>query len=250
MPRFAANLTMLFAELPEIERYAAAAAAGFDAVEVLFPYDIPAPEIQQALHSNGLSLELINCPPPNYTGGPRGFAAVPELSERFQRDFRRTLRYAQHLNARLIHIMAGPAEGPAAHATFVKNLTWACAFAPQQQLTIEPINQTDMPGYFLHSFDQAAEILKEVNAPNLALQFDTYHAHRITGDVMACWETHKSLVRHIQIGGLPDRHEPVKCPDLDYPAFFRLLDDSGYDGVVSAEYTPKKRTEQGLGWLK
>ena len=198
---------------------------------------------------NGLSLELINCPPPNYTGGDRGFAAVPGLEDRFMRDFRRTLRYAEMLRARIVHIMAGAASGEEARATFVKNLKWACTFAPNQQLTIEPINDIDMPGYFLNDFDLAADILDEVNAPNLALQFDTYHAFKIHGDVMACWNKHKDRVKHIQIGGLPDRHEPVTSKHLDYPAFFEMLDETGYTGAVSAEYNPAKRTEQGLGWL-
>ncbi|MBO9395603.1 TIM barrel protein [Shimia sp. R9_2] len=249
MPKFAANLTMLFTEFPELERYEAAAEAGFDRVEVLFPYDVPAPETRRELVRNGLSLALINCPPPNYTGGERGFAAVPGLSERFQRDFRRTLRYAEVLQADVVHIMAGAASGALARETIVKNLKWACAFAPRQQLTIEPINDVDMPGYFLNDFDLAAEILDEVNAPNLALQFDTYHAHRIHGDALACWEKHKARVKHIQIGGLPDRHEPLKNKHFDYPAFFEMLDASGFQGTVSAEYNPLKRTEQGLDWL-
>jgi hydroxypyruvate isomerase len=249
MPKFAANLSMLFAEFPELDRYEAAAQAGFEAVEILFPYETPAPETQRALLRNGLSLELINCPPPNYTGGDRGFAAVPGLEDRFQRDFRRTLRYADMLRARIVHIMAGAASGDDTRTTFVQNLKWACEFAPKQQLTIEPINDVDMPGYFLNNFDLAAEILDEVNAPNLALQFDTYHAHKIHGDVQACWDKHKARVRHIQIGGLPDRNEPVKSKHFDYPAFFAMLDDTGYAGAVSAEYKPAKRTEQGLGWL-
>ncbi len=249
MPRFAANLTMLFTEFPELDRYEAAQEAGFEAVEVLFPYEAPAPETQAALARNGLSLELINCPPPNYTGGPRGFAAVPDLQTRFQHDFRRALRYADALNARLVHIMAGAASGAAARATFVENLKWAAAFAPNQQLTIEPINDVDMPGYFLNDFDLAAQILDEVNAPNLGLQFDTYHAHRIHGDVMACWDKHHAQVRHIQIGGLPDRHEPIVGKHLDYPAFFAMLDATGFDGVVSGEYHPSGRTAAGLSWL-
>lgn len=248
MPRFAANLTMLFTEFPELDRYEAAQEAGFEAVEVLFPYDAPAPETQAALARNGLSLELINCPPPNYTGGPRGFAAVPESQARFQHDFRRAVRYAKALNARIVHIMAGAASGKAAHETFVQNLKWAADFAPKQQLTIEPINNVDMPGYFLDSFDVAAQILDEVNAPNLGLQFDTYHAHRIHDDITACWERHGHRVRHIQVGGIPDRNEPTG-DGFDYPAFFAMLDAIGYDGVVSGEYHPKGRTAAGLGWL-
>lgn len=248
MPIFAANLTMLFTELPVLDRFDAAREAGFDAVEVLFPYDIPARETLEALAKNQLSLVLINCPPPNYIGGERGFAAVPEMKERFRHDFKRALRYADALSAGLLHIMSGPARGPQARATFVENLIWATELAQKQKLTIEPINDVDMPGYFLNDFDLAADILDEVSAPNLALQFDTYHAFRIHGDVGACWARHADRVGHIQIGGLPDRHEPAGGP-FDYPAFFRLLDDTGYKGVVSAEYTPKGNTAKGLGWL-
>ncbi|MGR3637113.1 MAG: hydroxypyruvate isomerase family protein [Shimia sp.] len=241
MPNFAANLTMLFQELPELDRFDAASAAGFDAVEVLFPYELPASHIQSALLRNGLSLELIICPPPNYTGGPRGFAAVPESQDRFRHDFKR---------ARLLHIMAGPASGPDARRTFVENLRWASDIAQKQKLTIEPINDVDMPGYFLNDFDLAADILDEVAAPNLALQFDTYHAYKIHGDVAACWAKHGHRVGHIQIGGIPDRHEPAGGP-FDFPAFFKMLDSAGYDGAVSAEYVPSGRTtESGLGWLK
>lgn len=249
MPKFAANLTMLFTELPELDRFDAAAEAGFKAVEVLFPYDMKATDVLSALVRNRLSLELINCPPPNYTGGARGFAAVPESRDRFRHDFKRTLRHAQALGARLVHIMAGPAKGSEARQTFVDNLRWASEIAPNQKLTIEPINDIDMPGYFLNDFDLAADILDAVAAPNLALQFDTYHAFRIHGDVGACWKKHGHRVAHIQIGGLPDRHEPVDGP-FDYPAFFKMLDDTGYKGAVSAEYVPTgPTTESGLGWL-
>ncbi|MGR3712664.1 MAG: hydroxypyruvate isomerase family protein [Shimia sp.] len=235
--------------MPELDRFDAAAEAGFEAVEILFPYDMQASDILSALARNKLTLELINCPPPNYTGGPRGFAAVPESRDRFRHDFKRALRYANALGARLLHIMSGPAQGPEARATFVENLRWASDLAQKQKLTIEPINNFDMPGYFLNDFDLAAEILDEVAAPNLALQFDTYHAFRIHGDVAACWAKHSDRVGHVQIGGLPARNEPAGGP-FDYPAFFKMLDATGYDGAVSAEYFPSgKTTQSGLGWM-
>ncbi|MGX9352764.1 hydroxypyruvate isomerase family protein [Shimia sp. W99] len=249
MPKFAANLSMLFTELPFLERFDAASAAGFRAVEVLFPYECPARDIQAALRRNQLELVLINTPPPNYTGGARGFAAIPGGQARFQYDFKRALRYAEALGAGLLHIMAGAAEGAEARETFIENLTWATEFAPKQRLTIEPINSVDMPGYFLDDFDLAAEILDVVAAPNLAMQFDTYHAYRITGDVDACWNAHADRVGHIQIGGIPDRHEPMGGA-FDYPAFFRGLDARGYGGFVSAEYRPKGQTGTGLSWFK
>ena len=250
MPKFCANLTMLFTEVPLIERPAAAALAGFGGVEILFPYDENAAELGTALAQSRLPLALINCPPPNYAdpNGPRGFAAVPEQKQRFQQAFRRTLRYAGALGAEFIHIMAGVAEGREARAVFVENLKWAAEFAPKQRLTIEPINSHDLPGYFLNDFDLAMDILAEVDAPNLHLQFDAYHAARITGDVLGTWDRVRARVAHIQVGGVPDRHEP-EGGDFDYPAFFKLLDRQQYKGWVSGEYNPAGRTEENLSWI-
>ena len=167
MPKFAANLTFLFKELPFLERFEAAADAGFDAVEVLFPYDDAATEVVRRLNRSGLPMVLINTPPPNYTGGERGFAAVPGSEERFRRDFKRTMRYAERLKPQHVHIMAGAASGPQARETFVENLRWATSEAPSQSLTIEPINQIDMPGYYLSDFQLAATTIAAVGAPNL-----------------------------------------------------------------------------------
>lgn len=248
MPTFCANLTMLFTEFPCIDRFESAKKAGFNVVEILFPYDHPAQEMRSALLRYDLKLALINAPPPNWTGGDRGYAAVPNGEKRFQYDFKRTLRYAQLLKPTHIHIMAGRAKGAVARATFIKNLKWAAAQAPKQSLTIEPINQTDIPGYFLHDFDQAAAILDEVAAPNLGLQFDAYHAQMITGDMPAVWKKHGHRAVHVQIGGFPGRNEPVDG-EIDYSAFFKQIDADGYTGVVSGEYNPKGRTVDGLGWI-
>lgn len=247
MPRYAANLTMMFTELPLLDRFAAAKSAGFDAVELLFPYDTSATDLLDRLAANALALVLINCPPPNYTDGPRGFAAIPGGQARFQHDFKRALRYAKALGAKHLHLMAGVAAGPAAKATFIENLAWAAAVAPAQSLTIEPINPVDMPGYFLDDFDLAIDILDTVAAPNLHLQFDAYHAQRITGDVPGTWAKVAAHVAHVQIAGHPGRHEPG-AGDIDYKAFFARLDADGYTGWVSGEYNPKGRTEDGLGW--
>lgn len=248
MPRFAANLTWLFTELPFMDRFQAAKDAGFDAVEVLFPYDCAAQDMRDQLVWNDLTFVLMNCPPPNATGGPQGFAAIPGLSARFRHDFERTLRFADVLKPHHIHIMAGVTDAPDARATFVENLRWAAARAPDRSLTIEPINPVDMPGYFLNDFDLAADILDQVAAPNLHLQFDAYHAQRITGDVMGTWARHGHRATHIQIAGHPGRHEPVGG-DIDYPAFFARLDQDGYAGWVSGEYKPATSTQAGLGWL-
>ena len=249
MARFAANLTFLFTELPMLERFAAARRAGFDGVEVLFPYDLAAKDLAQAAQSEGLEFVLLNTPPPNWSGGARGFAAIPGGEERFRRDFERSLRFAQALRARHIHVMAGKAEGAGASRTYVENLKWACDRAPHASLLIEPINPTDMPGYFLADYDLAAEVIDKVGAPNIGLQLDAYHAHRITGDLVSCWEAHLPRIRHIQIAGAPGRHEP-RIGEIDYADFFRRVDAAGYRGWVSAEYTPLTTTEAGLRWLR
>ena len=248
MPRLAANLTYLFTELPMMRRFAAARRAGFDGVEILFPYDLAARELAQGAQAAGLAFVLMNTPPPNWAGGPRGFAAEPGNEARFRSDFDRALRYAEALGTEHLHIMAGKAAGTQARRTMVANLAWAAARAPRLSLTIEPINPEDMPGYFLDNFDLAAEILAEVGAPNLGLQFDAYHARVIHGDVLELWQRMAPLVRHVQIAGHPGRHEPDGA-DGESHAFLRALDQSGYRGWVSAEYVPRGSTEAGIGWV-
>ncbi|AXC50428.1 hydroxypyruvate isomerase [Paracoccus suum] len=253
MARFAANLTFLFTELPMPQRFAAARAAGFDGVEILFPYDFTVSELSQAALREGLEFVMLNTPPPNWAGGPRGFAAEPGREDRFRRDFDRALRFAQALRVRHIHIMAGKAEGPQAEATFIDNLRWAAARAPHASLVIEPANSVDLPGYFLNDYNQASEILREVGASNLGLLFDAYHAHMIAGASQGAlellWNEHHPLVRHVQIAGCPGRHEP-RGGDIDFAGFFQAVDSSGYRGWVSAEYSPRTTTEAGLRWIK
>ena len=249
MPKFCANLTWLFTELPFLERFAAAKEAGFDAVEVLFPYDVNAQAIVNELGRHELQMALINCPPPNYTGGPQGFAAVPGLEERFKTDFGRALRYAQTLGAKHLHIMAGVAEGAAAKETFLSNLRWAAAEAPAQSLTIEPINTETMPGYFLDDFDLGREIVTAIDASNLRLQFDTFHAAKITGDVLGTWKAMRDITAHVQVAQIPDRGEPDRG-EIDYPAFFADLDARGYAGWVAGEYKPRNATTDSLAWIR
>jgi hydroxypyruvate isomerase len=250
MPRFAANLSLLFAELPYLERFSAAAAAGFEAAEILFPYDVAAKETQRALLANGLELVLINAPPPNYTGGTPGYAAIPGGSERFQRDIRRVLRYAEVLRPGLIHVMAGYEKGAAAQETFVENLRWAADFAPRQRFTIEPLNSGDQPGYFLDDYTLAAEVLAAVDRPNVGLQYDAYHAQLIHGDAAAVWQQYGHSAMHVQIGAAPARCEPGSGP-VDFAALFAMIYASAYDGWVSAEYNPSTaRTEDSLAWMR
>lgn len=248
MPKFAANLTFLFTELPFMERFAAAKAAGFDAVEVLFPYEFSAQEMRHELIRNDLTFVLMNVPPPNWAGGDRGFAAVPGCEERFRRDFDRALRFADVLKPRHIHIMSGKAEGIVARKTYIENLTWAAARAPKRSLTIEPINPIDMPGYFLNSFDLAAEVLAEIGAPNLHLQFDAYHAQMLTEDVAGTWAKHGPRAVHVQFADAPGRGGPG-AGGIDLEAFFATLDAQGYEGYASAEYIPQAETGETLGWL-
>ncbi|WP_134682187.1 hydroxypyruvate isomerase family protein [Paracoccus ravus] len=249
MARFAANLTYLFTELPMVQRFAAARRAGFDGVEILFPYDLAVKQLVAAAAAEGLEFVLMNAPPPNWAGGPRGFAAKPGGEARFRSDFDRALRFATALRTRHMHVMAGRAEGIDARRTLVENLKWAAARAPQLSLTIEPINNRDNPGYFLDSFDLAGEIVAEVGAPNLGLQFDAYQAQMIHGEILPFWERLAPITRHVQIAGWPGRHEP-DTGQMDLRRFMRALEASGYDGWVGAEYLPITSTNAGMGWLR
>lgn len=248
MSRYAANLTYLFTELPMPQRFAAARRAGFEGIEILFPYDLTVKELSTCARDAGLEFILMSTPPPNWAGGPRGFAAEPGNEARFRKDFDRALMFAQGLHARHIHVMAGKAQGPRAHQTLVENLRWATARAPHASLTIEPVCAADDPEAFLTCFDQAAGIIAEVAAPNLGLQFDTYQAHRIHGDIMAVWERHGHLVRHIQIAGSHD-DEPFH-DSICTAEFIRAVEASGYRGWVGAEYKPSTAiTSEGLNWM-
>ncbi|MFC3568291.1 TIM barrel protein [Paracoccus sp. TOH] len=249
MARFAANLTYLFTELPMQQRFAAARRAGFHGVEILFPYDLAVKELTRAAQAAGVEFVLMNTPPPNWAGGPRGFAAEPGNEARFRSDFDRAMRFARALGVQHLHVMAGKAAGAAARRTLVANLRWACARAPQASLTIEPMNGEDMPGYFLDCFDLAAEIVEEVGAANLGLQFDAYQAQMIHGDALEIWQRHAGRVRHIQVAGCPGRHEP-RQGDAHFAELLRAVDGSGYQGWVGAEYSPRTSTEAGLRWLR
>ncbi|MFM2355810.1 MAG: hypothetical protein RLZZ528_1546 [Pseudomonadota bacterium] len=250
MLRYCANLTLLFTERPFMERFRAAKEAGFDAVEVLFPYDCPAQEMRDQLVWNDLTFVLMNAPPPNYTGGARGFAAVPGQQDRFRRDFDRVLRYAGVLKPRFVHVMAGAAEGDEAEETFVANLAWAADRAKGLTLTIEPLNREDNPGYFLADYDLAGRVIDRVGRANLGLQYDAYHAQKITGDALAVWAAHGHRAVHVQVGSVPGRHEPGAGGEIDFRALFARIEADGFKGWISGEYHPKGRTEDGLGWMK
>lgn len=247
MPRFAANLSLLFTELPFFDRFAAAAAAGFRGVEILFPYDAPPDSIRRAMRDAGLEMVLFNAPPRD--GPDPGYAAVPGGEDRFRDAMRRVLGVADILKPGLIHVMAGYSKGPQAADAFVRNLQWLADLAPEQGFALEPLNPVDQPGYFLDDYWLAADILDRVNRPNVGLQYDTYHAQVIHGDAARIWEEFADRAVHVQIGAAPDRREPGPGP-VDFPALFEAIDASGYSGWVSAEYNPSTgRTGESLDWL-
>ena len=246
MPRFAANLTMLFTEVAALDRPGLAAQAGFDGAEILFPYEHPAKDWEAALA--GFPLILINTPPGDWAAGDRGFAAVPGEELRFRDGFLRAAELASRLGAGIVHVMAGVARGLQAEQTYVENLTWAAAQAPDLKLVLEPLNPDDMPGYFLNDFDQAGRIVDDLGLPAVGLQFDLWHAARIHGDADAVWRRHKGRINHVQISGFPNRNEPGGG-GFDLTGLCAELDDSGYPGWVSAEYRPARATVHGLAWL-
>lgn len=246
MPRYAANLTMLFTEVPMLDRPGLAAQAGFDGIEVLFPYDHAVADWQAALA--GQPVALINTPPGDWLAGDRGFAAVPGEESRFRDSFLRGAEVASRLGASRLHVMAGVAKGPQAEQTYAENLAWAVAQAPELPLVLEPLNPDDMPGYFLNDFDQAARILDDLGLPQVSLQFDLWHAARIHGNAQAVWERHKHRVGHIQISGFPARNEPGGG-GFDLTGLCSEVDAMGYDGWIAAEYRPARATVHGLAWL-
>jgi hydroxypyruvate isomerase len=252
MPRFAANLAFLFADRPLIERPAAAAAGGFRAVETQFPYATPAQALRVQVESHGLTMLGIN------TGlggeGQFGLAAVPGRERDFEALFTQALDYAFAAGGRSVHCLAGRvADGThaAAERTFVANLSRAADQAAEMDiaLLIEPLNSRDRPDYFLNRPEQAADIIARVGRPNLRMQFDFYHAHIMGGDLLRRFEAHRPLIGHVQVAAVPSRHEPDEG-EVNYAEIFKALDAMGYDGWIGAEYLPRARTEDGLGWLR
>ncbi|MBB5415770.1 2-oxo-tetronate isomerase [Paraburkholderia atlantica] len=258
MPKFAANLTMMYNEYTFLDRFAAAAKDGFKAVEFLFPYEFPAAEIKARLTDNGLTQALFNAPPGNWEAGERGIASLPGREEEFKRSIQKALQYAAVLGNTKLHVMAGliaagePRDRP--RAVYLKNLEYAAKEALSHGVTIviEPINTRDIPGFFLNRQDDAQAVCGEIGAPNLQVQFDVYHCQIVEGDVSV--KLKRDMVRpnagigHIQIAGVPERHEP-DLGELNYPHLFELVDALGYDGWIGCEYRPKAGTSQGLGWL-
>jgi hydroxypyruvate isomerase len=258
MPRFASNLTMMYAEHAFLDRFAAAAADGFDAIEFAFPYDHPRTEIAKRLVDSGQRQVLFNAPPGAISAGERGMACLSTHRDTFRRSIlEQALPYALALKCPRVHVMAGiaPADKERAElrATFVANLAWAAREAASVgvDLLIEPINRRDIPGYFLNRQDDAHGIVAEVGMPNMKVQMDLYHCQIVEGDVAMKLRKYLPTQRvgHIQIAGVPDRHEP-DIGELHHPYLFKLIDELGWDGHVGCEYRPRARTSSGLGWLR
>lgn len=255
MPRFAANLSLMFNEVPFPGRFAAAAEAGFEGVEFLFPYDHEPQDIAARLGAHRLTNVLFNLPPGDWAAGERGLASLPGREEEFRAGLATALRYAAALGTRRLHVMAGllpqGADRALHRATFVANLRAAAVAAAREAITllIEPINPRDMPGYFLTTQAEAHALREEVGVPNLKVQMDLYHAQIVEGDIAAKLRRYLPHIGHIQIAGVPGRHEP-DTGELNYPYLFRLLDELGYDDWVGCEYRPARGTVEGLGWMK
>lgn len=261
MPRFAANLSMLYNEHDFLDRFAAAAKDGFTAVEYLFPYAYAADELAARLKAAGLQQVLFNAPPGDWDKGERGIACLPGREAEFAQGISKALAYAQALQCPRVHVMAGLAPAGAnreqLRATYVANLKHAAAEAAKVgvDILIEPINQRDMPGFFLSRQDDAHAVVAEVGAPNLKVQMDLYHAQITEGDLAMKIRKYLATgqVGHLQIAGVPERHEP-DLGEINHPYLFKLLDDIGYDGWIGCEYRPQRGavaggTSQGLGWL-
>lgn len=248
MPRFCANLTMMFTEVPFLERFSQAAKAGFSGVEMLFPYEAPAADVRAAAAAAGVEIALYNVPPGSWEAGDRGLAAIPGQEGAFREAFARALDYARVLNPGCLHVMSGLTRDEAATRTLIDNLKWAAAQAPDQQLAIEPINTRDIPGYFLNTTDQAIEILDEVGAQNVGLQFDIYHVQIMEGDLTRRIERLAGRIVHVQLAGVPERHEPDQS-EVDLAHVIGVLDRVDYAGWVGCEYHPAGRTRDGLGWF-
>jgi len=255
MPRFAANLSMMFNELPFLDRFAAARAAGFEAVEFLFPYEFPAAEIAMRLKDNGLAQVLFNAPPGDWANGERGMACIPGRGQEFRDSIMKALDYAAALGCPRLHVMAGMSPARVAPATmtglYAINLAWAAERAIAQGVTcvIEPINQRDMPGYSLTGTANAVAVIEAVGPERLGLQFDLYHTQITEGDLVPRMQALLPYIAHMQVADTPGRHEPG-TGEVNWPFVFKAIDDGGYRGWIGCEYRPAGDTIAGLGWFQ
>src|ERR1700694_529171 len=254
MPRFAANLTMLFNEVPFLDRFERAAKAGFDAVEFLFPYPWPPGEVRSRLEANGLKLVLHNLPAGDWEKGDRGIASQRARAGECRAGVGKAFEYAPALGVTQVNCLAGKAPADvsdgALRETFVGNLRFATAELKKAgiKLLMEPINTFDIPGFYLSRTAQALSVLSEVGSDNLFVQFDVYHAQRMEGELAATLSRHLARIAHVQVADNPGRNEPG-TGEINYDFLFAHLDRIGYAGYVGCEYKPAAATEAGLGWL-
>ncbi len=254
MPKFAANLSMMFTEVDFLDRFAAASAAGFKGVEFLFPYAFPKEDLAEKLASNGLEQVLFNMPPGNWDAGERGLACLPDRVGEFQDGVGTAIEYAKALNCPRVHAMAGLKPAGADEAklreTYVSNLKFAAAETAKAglMLVIEAINFRDMPGFYLNYSAQGLEIIAEVGASNLKFQYDIYHMQRMEGELANTIKANVGQIGHMQLADTPGRHEPG-TGEINYPFLFEAIDEAGYDGWIGCEYVPAAGTEAGLGWF-
>jgi hydroxypyruvate isomerase len=252
MPRFAANLTMMFTEVPFLDRFEAAAKAGFTAVEFLFPYDHPAEEVGKRLHGNGLTQALFNMPPGDWDAGEKGYASLPDRFDDLQQSVRTALPYAQATGVKRLHLMAGNSSRSDRKAVeaYYKSVAWTTEFLAPHGLDVvlEPLSRRHAPSYFLNDFDFTRDLIVELKIPNLKLQFDIYHCQILHGDVTRRLREMMPVIDHVQIASIPSRNEP-DGEELNYPFLFDELDRLGFKGFVGCEYNPRGKTTDGLGWF-
>ncbi|MBM3851921.1 MAG: hydroxypyruvate isomerase [Verrucomicrobia bacterium] len=255
MPKFAANLTMLFTEVPFLERFALARQAGFDFVEYLFPYAFPAEELQGRLRGHSLQQVLFNLPAGDWAAGDRGLGASPGREGEFREGVARAIEYARTLGVPRLNCLAGkrvPGRSDAEHwQVLVENVRFAAdALRPLGlELLVEAINHFDIPGFFLNRTEQVARLLDEAGRANVRIQYDLYHAQREEGELTATLRRHFARIGHIQIADNPGRHQPG-TGEINFPFVFRQLDELGYPGFVGLEYVPTPDTGGSLGWLR
>ena len=254
MLNFAANLTMMFNEVPFLDRFKAAREANFEAVEFLFPYDHPPREIGARIRDNGLTQVLFNLPPGNWAYGERGIGALPGREDEFKASLETALAYAEATECKTLHAMAGIAPLGICREqmfdTFVENLNMACELCAQSGITIvlEALNDQDVPKYLTPRVSDVSRIINAVSHKNLGLQFDFYHVQIMDGNLVRNFDTHLHQIRHVQISSVQGRHEP-DIGEINYPFIFNHIDSSSYHGWIGCEYMPKGNTIDGLGWL-
>jgi len=255
MPKFCANLTMLWNELDFVDRFAAAASAGFQGVEYLFPYEHDKNQLAEQLDKHRLTQVLFNLPAGNWAGGERGIGCHPRRVGEFQDGVGKAIEYARALGCKQMNCLAGirpsQLDPTVARETYIKNLQFAAPWLAAEgiKLLIEPVNNRDIPGFFLCYPQQALDIIKAVGSDNVFLQYDIYHAQVMEGDLARTIETHLARIPHMQLADNPGRNEPG-TGEINYPYLFGHIDRIGYRGWIGCEYRPKTTTDEGIGWVK